>query len=181
MERAEERENLPGTTTFPANKTTCCMLANPTDPENKRVMNNHSGTEILPAASPAPNPCPAVGKSKSIQHCPWALRDSEGPITQSPAYKLMNPRFINLMNQAGKVQQDTAAATLAELQLSGGSATSCSYVLPSPHPCREHPRRHRKDVHQRANTAKMLMKELLLLLLRHWGWCLQMAQEKKSK
>lgn len=86
-EGAEERENLPGTTTFPANKTTHCMLSNPVDPENKRSMNNHGGTEILPAASPAPKPCPAVGKSKS-KHCSSVLRASEGAITQSPAYNI---------------------------------------------------------------------------------------------
>lgn len=41
MAGAEERENLPGTTTIPANKPTGYMLADPVDPENKRVMNNH--------------------------------------------------------------------------------------------------------------------------------------------
>lgn len=93
---------------------------------------------------------------------------------QRTTYKLMKP------SQAGKVQQDAVTATLAELQLSGGAATSCSHILLSPRPCCEHPRQHSKDAHQRADRTKVLTKELLFLLLRHWGWHLWTAQEKKN-
>lgn len=62
---------------------------------------------------------------------------------QHTTYKLMKP------SRAGKVQQDAVAATLAELQLSGGSATSCSHVLFT----------HVPVVSILANTAKMLAKE----------------------